>query len=484
MCACVSPLKYAAYVPSCQNKLYILWHIRDAEPVVTTDQPFPIFLLTSKRLLTILQVSDRLLALKWDIEYRKENEGMEKGLITRQTVRKNAAMKKAQREAKKYYGDKLFTRRNGETRAVIRKSVAMQMLPYMDLTNPGNAVSGADERDTPGNSATPMCPAPQNKEELLQMCREAGLTGRSGNGYATADKLAAYKAVKGTLLINGVECDPGLLQDAWIYRNRMMKVQEGVRLLDGIFHFGRIVLATKEPLHGSEMPFEQIKIRDRFPMGYENYLIKTALGRELPAGAHPTDEGILVLNLQTVLALAEIREDGRNAGSQYITVADMYAAKAYVVRVRKDSRVSDIVSRVFSDREISARQLYAGSGALHCHPAAQGECVSETTFFLAVGEMPEYEKAAKCAKCGQCSKNCPAGVEIGEIVRYTEKSGMTHPEKCAEFHPERCIGCGACTYGCYAGKDVRGIVAEVKDKMSGKTGGSSSSKNGKRKTIV
>ena len=66
---------------------------------------------------------------------------MEKGLITRQTVRKNAAMKKAQKEAKKYYGDKLFTRGNGETRAVIRKSVAMQMLPYMDLANPGNAVS-------------------------------------------------------------------------------------------------------------------------------------------------------------------------------------------------------------------------------------------------------------------------------------------------------------------------------------------------------
>ncbi len=110
------------------------------------------------------------------------------------------------------------------------------------------------------------------KEQLVQVCRDVNLKGRSGNNFKTGDKLEKFNCEEGILLINGVECDPGLVHDGWIYRNHLSKVNEGARILNNIFHFKKIILATKEPLKKKETIFEQVKIKDRFPMGYEKFI--------------------------------------------------------------------------------------------------------------------------------------------------------------------------------------------------------------------
>lgn len=48
-----------------------------------------------------------------------------------------------------------------------------------------------------------------------------------------------------------------------------------------------------------------------------------------------------------------------------------------------------------------------------------------------------------------------------ELIHLCEKSALTGREEAG-----RCIGCGACTYGCVAGKDVREVVAWAKEKLS------------------
>lgn len=300
------------------------------------------------------------------------------------------------------------------------------------------------------------------KEQLVQVCRDVNLKGRSGNNFKTGDKLEKFNCEEGILLINGVECDPGLVHDGWIYRNHLSKVNEGARILNNIFHFKKIILATKEPLKKKETIFEQVKIKDRFPMGYEKFIIKTVLGIEVPEGKYPTDIGILVLNIQTVLAIAEILENRQNGNYKYLTVADLYTAQAYAVRVKSGSNITDTIKKVFPDKELNENKVYTGEGALNCHKVHKDECILDKTCFLAIGEMPDYEKSGKCAKCRRCSKNCPMGVDVFEIVQYVEKNGRADSNACMKFHPERCIKCGACTYNCMSGKDVRGIVAWVK----------------------
>jgi len=59
----------------------------------------------------------------------------------------------------------------------------------------------------------------RRKEDLISLCEVHDFTGRSGNGFKTETKLKEYHAENGLLLVNGVECDPRLCHDAWIYRN-------------------------------------------------------------------------------------------------------------------------------------------------------------------------------------------------------------------------------------------------------------------------
>lgn len=70
------------------------------------------------------------------------------------------------------------------------------------------------------------------------------------------------------MLINGVECDPGLVHDAWIYRNRLDAVERGVQILKESLALQRAILATREPLRKTGSGIEQGYMKKGNPMVY------------------------------------------------------------------------------------------------------------------------------------------------------------------------------------------------------------------------
>lgn len=368
---------------------------------------------------------------------------MEQSIVNKNSVKQNKKIKSAQKLAKKYYGEKMFERVSAP-KAKIRKIADITDISYLDLCG---------DSDTKGGVLI------ESKDTLIALCRENMLEGRSGNRFKTADKLENFKTPGGILIVNAVECDPGLLHDAWIYRNRAEDVVRGINILNNCFNFSDIIIGTKEPLRDKYNGIKQVKVKDRFPMGYEKTLIKTVLGMELPAEIRPTDRGILVLNIQTVLAISELA-GGQNTGDiRYITVIDTSEAKGFVVRVKTGTPVNEIVEKIY---KIKTDKVCVGDGALSCHRVKNDELVQQSTGFVGLGEMPDYENSRKCVGCGQCERNCPSGVNIRKIVQYSEKNGKVDAEQCSGFRADSCIGCGACTYFCHAGKDIRALVAQVK----------------------
>lgn len=371
-------------------------------------------------------------------------------IINKRIVAQSQKLKQAQRKTRKHYQEKLFENAKNAPKAKIRK--------IADL----DGISFAEYRIS--NNKTEKISVPiLSKDQLIELCKKVELTGRSGNGFPTYKKLESFQADNGLLIINAVECDPGLVHDAWIYQNRMDKVLKGVKLLKKSLGIHKVILATKEPLNQG-LDIKQSKVADRFPMGYEKNLIKAVTGKEIPAGKHPAECGILVLNLQTILAIAETAVDEEIAKEKYITIADVSEATATVTRVRLGDSIEDIVSKLFTDTQRSGKKLYAGSGALTCHEVKADETVTEATCYIAIGNAPDYGKAGKCKGCNACTKNCPAQVEVQKIVRLSEKKDLTS-EDAKSFHADACIGCGACTYGCMAGKNVREVIRCAKEKL-------------------
>lgn len=108
----------------------------------------------------------------------------------------------------------------------------------------------------------------------------------------------------------------------------------------------------------------------------------------------------------------------------YITAANLYTAEEKVARVHIGDYVKEAAVGCFSEKEWENCHIYVAGGAFNCHEAVGGDKISDMTGYIAIGQMPSYEEAG------------------------------------------RCKGCGACTYGCVAGKDVREVVAWAKEKLS------------------
>lgn len=374
-----------------------------------------------------------------------------KCVVNKRSVSENNALKTAQKKARKYYQEKLFMKAPNATKLKIRKLADLEQVDYKTISNIELLEKKKD--------------AQLSKEELIELCRQGRLTGRSGNGFEVSKKLEAFHKDSGTLIINAVECDPGLVTDSWLYRNKQSFIQQGAMIIKNALCLDKAILATKEPLQTID-GIQQVKVIDRFPMGYENYLIQYVLGIKIAKNELPQDKGILVMNLQTVIAIAELTQNVMAGQYKYITVANLFTAEARVVRVHIGDSVQEVIESCFSQNARNTDRLYAGGGALNCHKVTEDEQIKDTTGYIAIGEMPDYEKAGKCKGCGACTKNCPAGVAVHKIVQYTNKNGMNTASNCKEFHAAACIGCGACTYGCMAGKDVREVVKWAKAELS------------------
>ena len=295
-----------------------------------------------------------------------------KCIVNKRSVKKNNALKIAQKKARKYYREKIFEKAQNATKSKIRKFADLEQIDYEVISD----IESSEKKKEVQFS----------REELIALCREGELTGRSGNGFEVSRKLEAFHKEGGTLLINAVECDPGLVTDSWLYRNKQSYIQQGAMMIKNALGLDRVVLATKEPLQAIDA-IQQVKVIDRFPMGYENYLIQYVFGVEIANNELPQDKGILVMNLQTVIAIAELAQNVMAGQYKYITVANLFTAEAKVARVHIGDSVQKIVESCFPQRVQNAKNVYAGGGAFTCHKASPQEQIQDTTGYIAIGEI-------------------------------------------------------------------------------------------------
>lgn len=376
---------------------------------------------------------------------------MERLLINEKSAKKNKNVKVAGKTARNYYGEKLFEGSKNLPKTKVRKFADITDISFMDLS--GIDTSQLVEKYTVNT-----------KEALVEICEKNDIRGGSGNGFPVAEKIKSFSKEHGTLIVNGIECDPGLYQDAWIFRNRLSDICKALNIIDMVFDFDRIIYATKEPgaLGYSDAACKKaefIKVKDRFPAGYENFLIKAVTGIELPKDKLPIQEGIFVLNSQSVLSIYDAICGIESGKYRYFSAVNLLTAKATVVRAKLGTKAIDVANTVFGKM---TADCYTGAGALRCHTISDEDLINAQTGIIALGHMPDYANAHSCVGCGQCIRNCPAGVRVKDIVAYYEKNGKLDKNICKKYNYEACIGCGACTYFCRAGKDTRELIATLK----------------------
>lgn len=296
-----------------------------------------------------------------------------------------------------------------------------------------------------------------SSDEILKEIKKQGICGFSGSGYPTNKKIEAViesETKQKYLVINAVECDPGLIHDGWLIKNRLDEIEKGIHIL-GKFGFTRIILATKEDIKPKSNDYEVYTVPNRFPMGEEKILVKEVLGISISQKEVPVNKGVLVLNLQTVYVIYETIYGKRQVTSKFITVADMTTGEAVVARIDLNSSVIDILNKIMGN---GANKLaFFGGGIMNGRKAMGDDISTMSTNFIAYVNEINYFRDVKCKKCGACARKCPMEVKVHKIIQALEKRDI---EKVKELKPERCIHCGVCTYHCKARKDTMGLISQ------------------------
>jgi electron transport complex protein RnfC len=194
--------------------------------------------------------------------------------------------------------------------------------------------------------------------------------------------------------------------------------------------------------------FEFCVVPAKYPMGEEHLLIKQVLGKTLQKDEHPTDAGILVMNVQTAYQVYCLLTDQYHNG-RYITLADLNSGDARVEYVKRGENIKEKLMKCFP--RDTDDDYFAGSGILSAHVIEDDEIFSDEISFAAIGNTTDISNNVACKGCGKCNRNCPAGVNIKKIVKRKEANLQAD---ITDLGTENCIHCGSCTFFCRAGKNI------------------------------
>lgn len=273
------------------------------------------------------------------------------------------------------------------------------------------------------------------KETILRRIKVNNVRGLGGAGFPTYQKLKSLidsPIEDKYIIINAVECDPGLIHDKWILTQYPNEIEAGAELLIKLTGINNILLATKQNTSTNFSnifgKLEVIRIADYYPLGGEKLLIKEVLGKTFHPSDIPSKNGVLVLNVQTILSIYEAVLYNRPVISKYITFGNLLTKEATILRVSIDTKISDIIESSKNENH----GIFVGGGIMQSKIVTSNDVIDYNTNFIALSEHPRY-KNSYCSKCGICEKRCPMGLKIQSIVNLVEDNRL---EEIQKYHPE------------------------------------------------
>lgn len=199
---------------------------------------------------------------------------------------------------------------------------AVEPRPYVGGGKVMSVVIENDFQDTWGSVLTPHPDYSKlSCEEIVEIVKEAGITGMGGAGFPTHVKISSGVGKVDTLILNGAECEPYITADHRLMLEQGERVIGGVRILMQAFGLKNAVIgveANKEDaiehlkaLVGGKNDVQVESLRTRYPQGAEKQLIQRVTGREVPPGGLPAHVGCAVFNVGTAAAVYDAVVEGK-----------------------------------------------------------------------------------------------------------------------------------------------------------------------------
>ncbi len=338
-------------------------------------------------------------------------------------------------------------------RVAVGSALATGSATTLHASIPG-VVEQADEREIVLRRESTGAPVeyarPATSSDGVAFARDMGWVGMGGSMFPASRKLHAAKNIH-TLVINAVECEPGIQIDEARLLYEADTVRAGWMWLVEKLGIERTVLAVKRASVPHVQPFSDackanlLPMPNRYPGGAEKLIVARLDGRMPPAGRLPMQMGYLVFSVASLGALGRRVLTGEPSIYRPLTlVAPPQAARNILAPVGTPIRhllETDGVSYDANEQLLVAGGLMMGRRATPDDPILKG------TNAVFVRPIAKRQRKAEepCILCGSCFDVCPLKLH---------PSGMADRIKERRFSAslaaqlEECFLCGACSAVC------------------------------------
>ena len=294
-------------------------------------------------------------------------------------------------------------------------------------------------------------------DEVVRAVQSAGVVGLGGAAFPTHVKLVPPPdhAVH-TLIINGAECEPYLTSDHRTMAEYPARVLFGIRVMMHAMKIGKCVVGVERNKPDAiaaltaalppDLDITVLPLTVKYPQGAEKMLIHAVTGVEVPSGKLPVTVGVVVQNVGSVAAIAEVFETGLPLIERIVTVSGHGLRRPANLIVPVGTKLRDLLA--FCDGVTpDASEVVIGGPMMGQAQANLDAPVLKGTTGVVVLERQETraDKVYPCIHCGRCLEACPVFLNpslLGDFARVGRYEDM------ADLHLADCMLCGSCAYVC------------------------------------
>ena len=294
-------------------------------------------------------------------------------------------------------------------------------------------------------------------DQVIAAVQQAGVVGLGGAAFPTHVKLKPPKDTAiHTLIINGAECEPYLTSDHRTMAEYPDRVMFGIRVMMHTLGVSACVVGIERNKPDAIEAMQRAVPKDlavkilpltvKYPQGAEKMLIHAVTGFEVPSGKLPSSVGVVVQNVGSVSAIAEVFETGLPLIERIVTVSGRGVRKPSNLIVPVGTKLRDLIEFCGGLTDDAAEVINGGPMMGLAQPNLDAPVIKGTTGIVILERKETRGRAIyPCIHCGRCLDACPVFLNpswLGDLARTQRHGDM------AEHHLADCMLCGSCAFVC------------------------------------
>lgn len=184
-------------------------------------------------------------------------------------------------------------------------------------------------------------------------------------------------------------------------------------------------------------------ISNRYPQADPTLLLHTLFDRHLRPSRLPTEQGTIVIDPASAIAISHAILDDRPMTHVPLAVRDHASKQSHFLIVPIGIKLKDVIASLIQNE--SATRLVRCGDVLRDMQCSVESSVTARELCLHLTPRERVELSDPCIRCNWCADLCPTRVQPAALLEAAQRRDVRHIER---HGIDSCIECGICSYVC------------------------------------